>query len=203
VDGHEAVREGLRVLLAREGFEVCGEAADAGQALAGAADTSPNVAVVGLNLPEGESLSLIAELSQRGLPVVAYCAERNWRRIEGSFAVGALGFVCKAEPSSALLTAVRQALIGERHLSEQAGRCLAEGMCAGKQPEPPVKFSERESRVLTLLGEAQPTDEIAAELSVSPHTVTSYCRRIIDKAGLTGMKALRQYAVRRRLQDAS
>jgi DNA-binding NarL/FixJ family response regulator len=81
VDGHEAVREGLRVLLARQGFEVCGEAAEAEQALKGVAASTPDVAVVGLNLPEDGSLNLIAELSRQGLPVVAYGEERILQRI--------------------------------------------------------------------------------------------------------------------------
>lgn len=203
VDGHPAIREGLKTILAKEGFKVCGDAADHEQALKGVASTSPDIVVVGLNLEEQKSMHLIAELTRRGLPVVAYCSAMDWRDIEDSFAAGASGFVCKAEPASSLIVAVRQVLLGESSMSEQPATCMAKRLSACKKAECSPKLSKQESRVLTLLGAGHPADQITAELCVSSHTVTSYCRRTIRKAGLSGMKELRQYAIRQKLQDRS
>src|SRR2546425_1176092 len=50
-DDHEIVRQGLRLLLQREGFEVIGEAANGQEAIRLAAENCPDVAVLDYGMP--------------------------------------------------------------------------------------------------------------------------------------------------------
>src|SRR3989449_6114354 len=50
-DDHEIVRQGLRLLLQREGFEVIGEAANGQDAIRLAAENCPDVAVLDYGMP--------------------------------------------------------------------------------------------------------------------------------------------------------
>ncbi len=50
-DDHELVREGIRALLEREGFQVVGQAADGHEAVRLAKQLKPQVAVLDLSMP--------------------------------------------------------------------------------------------------------------------------------------------------------
>src|SRR5262245_7010030 len=50
-DDHSVVREALRLLLEREGFEIVGEAADGRRAIQLARDVEPDIAVLDLAMP--------------------------------------------------------------------------------------------------------------------------------------------------------
>src|SRR5438132_124798 len=60
-DDHEIVRQGLRLLLQREGFEVIGEAANGQEAIRLASETCPDVAVLQL-VAEGKTTKEVAKL---------------------------------------------------------------------------------------------------------------------------------------------
>src|SRR5690348_13740744 len=66
VDDHPSVREGLRVLLHREGgFTVCGEAGTIPEAIKMIGEECPDVAIVDISLGNDTSLELIRRLKDR------------------------------------------------------------------------------------------------------------------------------------------
>src|SRR5690349_24642624 len=66
VDDHPPVREALALRIARQpDLEVCGEAADVGEALRLLADTRPDVAVVDITLRSGDGIDLIKRIKDR------------------------------------------------------------------------------------------------------------------------------------------
>src|SRR5262245_65719063 len=61
-DDHTVVREGLRGLLEREGFEVVGEASNGQDAVAAAQSTQPDVAILDLTMPSLNGLDAAREI---------------------------------------------------------------------------------------------------------------------------------------------
>src|SRR5437879_12310314 len=61
-DDHLIVRQGLKVLMQREGFEIVGEAADGQQAVRLARDRCPDVAVLDFAMPVLNGLDAAREI---------------------------------------------------------------------------------------------------------------------------------------------
>jgi DNA-binding NarL/FixJ family response regulator len=195
VDDHPAVREGLGLLLALEGIEVCAEAGGSAEALTKADRHRPDTAIVDLSLDGEDGVTLISELHKRALPVLVYSMHTDPRRVRNAFEAGALGYVTKRAFHGILVHGIREVAAGRRFVSPCAAAALAESL-TGSPPEDAVqKLSHNEQRVYELLGQGQDTYDIAAALHISSHTVESYYERIKLKLDLNGMHELRRHAV--------
>lgn len=90
VDDHPAVRHGLALLLASEDIVVCGEAAGRAEALACFKKRRPELAIVDLSLDGEDGTAVIADLRERGVPVLAYSMHQDPRHVQDAIAAGAL-----------------------------------------------------------------------------------------------------------------
>jgi two-component system, NarL family, invasion response regulator UvrY len=196
VDDHPAVREGLALLLASEGFAICGEAGSRAEALARIAECPPTLVVLDLSLGEEDGLELLPDLRAGGIPALVYSTHGDVAHVEQALKAGALGYVTKSDVPEVLVQALREVAAGRRFVSPHAGRALAEGLGQRGAGETDPELSEQERRVYSLLGRGEGTLEIAAALRISGKTVESYYARILDKLGLETMRELRQHAVR-------
>lgn len=194
VDDHPAVREGLALLVASEGMEVCGEAARREDALRKAEECRPDLAVVDLSLDGEDGLHLVSDLREVGIPTLVYSMHNDAGHVQGAFRAGALGYVTKSEFRGVLVEAIRAVCAGQRFVSPKSAAAPA-------APDPALSsdriaaLSGKEREVYALMGRGEGTGEIAAALDISPHTVESYYGRIQLKLGLEGMYELRRSAI--------
>lgn len=193
VDDHPLVRQGLATVLSQAGFAVCGEASNVTETLEHAQLASADLAIVDLSLTEEDGVDLIATLRARGVRVLVYTMHEESARVTGALTAGAGGYVTKREVAQYLVEAVREVLAGKVYVSPRAAAGLAKRV-ANHSPGA-LAFSEQQRHVYRLLGEGACAGEIAAQLHVSPRTVESYCARMIEKLGLSGMKELRRQAI--------
>ena len=193
VDDHPLVRQGLATVLAQAGLSVCGEANNGAETLGHPLLASADLAIVDLALGGEDGQKLIAALRTRGVRVLVYTMHEEPSRVTGALAAGAGGYVTKREVAQYLVEAVREVLAGKLYVSPRAAAGLAKRVASGGLDD--LSLSEQQRHVYRLLGEGSSAGEIAAELHVSPRTVESYCARMIEKFGLTGMKELRRQAI--------
>jgi len=197
VDDHPAVRYGLTLLLGHDGHAICGENATIADTLDTALETHADLAIVDLSLGEESGFDLITELRAQKIPVLVYSMHEDAESIYRSLRSGASGYVSKREEADILRSAVQALLNGEYFMSPCAAEALANRIdeFSGASNS---QLSEREQQILILLGQGCGPSEIAETMSISVRTVESYCTRIIEKLALSGMKDLRQYAIRLR-----
>ncbi len=195
VDDHPAVRQGMALLLASVGFQVCAEAEGRSDALAHVKRHRPDLAIVDLSLDGEDGGVLVADLAKRGVPVLVYSMHSDTRHVEGAFAAGALGYVTKRELHNVLFDAIQRVAAGKRFVSPQAATALAVHASSDRADHAYFKLSFKERQVYRLLGQGAFTPEISAALEISPHTVESYCARILVKLGLNGVHELRRHAI--------
>jgi CheY-like chemotaxis protein len=107
VDDHPSFRASARALLEAEGFEVVGEAEDGASALRAAAELSPELVLLDVQLPDLDGFEVARRLTERGGPAVVLVSSRDGSDfgplVERS---GARGFIPKAELSGAALSAL-------------------------------------------------------------------------------------------------
>jgi DNA-binding NarL/FixJ family response regulator len=202
VDDHPLVREWLTNLINQQpDMVVCGEAESASHALVVIASAQPDLVVVDLSLKDGSGIDLIKDLKELhpGLLVLVLSMHDESLYAERALRAGARGYVMKREVTKNIITAIRQVLAGQLHVSERMAARIA-NKYAGAPPvtaESPVTLlSDRELEVFQLLGQGCETKQIAETLHLSMKTVQAYCARIKDKLKLTNATELLREAIR-------
>ena len=195
VDDHELMRDGLRTLFAQDAeFEVVGEAEDARTAVELAAASRPDVVIMDVSLPDLSGIEATRQVLGQApeVKVVALSVHDDPDYVAGMLEAGASGYVLKGAAAVELLHAVRAALAGHSYLSPKLTAAVFDQVQAlAGHPE----LSEQEREVLRLISEGLKTPEIARQLNLSPNTVHTYRRRIMDKLGRHSVAALTKYAV--------
>ncbi len=196
IDDHPAVRKGLTLLLTQEAHRVCGEADSAARTCELLPGSGAEIAFLDLSLGDESGLDLIPAICGLGIPVLIYSMHEDGDTIQKARGAGALGYVSKREPEELLLVAVTELLAGRAYLSPRIAQALLVSPVAIPLPRQAVLLSEREQQLLTMLGQGDGLQDMAAAFGISVRTVETYCSRIITKLELEGMKELRRFAIK-------
>jgi len=108
-DDHEIVRQGLRVLLEREGFQVVGEASDGHDAVKLCDANHPEIAILDLSMPLLNGVDAAREIMKSNLrtKVVLLTMHTEDHLILESLRAGVTGYVLKTKAASELVQALR------------------------------------------------------------------------------------------------
>lgn len=179
VEQHEALRDGLAVLLERGGFEVRGCATTAAGGEEVILEHKPDIAVVGVDLPDERGTELVRRLNERSPSpkFVIYTGLNDPDLLEAAYRSGASGLVAKPAGLPVLVDALHEVWRGGRYFD----RSFAKGQGNGSAPR--KTLSERESEILGLLAQGLTGEEIARRLVLSPETVRTHVRNAMEKLG--------------------
>ncbi len=201
VDDHPAVREALASRIGRQpDLEVCGEAADMGEALRLVADTQPDLAVVDISLQSGSGIDLIKRIKagNDSIRMLVWSMHGESLYAERALRAGALGYVNKDQATGTIVEAIRQVLAGNTYLSPSMTEKLLHRTTGTVDPtlrlSPIDALSDRELEVFRLIGQGTKTSKLAAKLQLSVGTVWTYRDRIREKLGLVDGTELVHYA---------
>ena len=173
VDDHPVVREGYRRLIERQpGLVVVAEAESAASAYLQYKAHAPDLVILDLSLPGPSGIEAIRHIRQwDGAARILVFSMRTGAVIaRQAFAAGASGYVSKASPPHALLTAAAAVLRGERAMSDDIARAIAQDEVAGGRSALD-DLSPRELEILSLTAGGMTAQAVADALSVSLKTV--------------------------------
>ena len=177
VDDHELVREGLRALLEGAGFVVVGEAATVDQAVGEILATRPAVAILDVRLADGSGIDICRRMTQQaeGTACLMLTSYDDDDALFDAIAAGASGYVLKQIRNLELVEAVRRVANGERLLDSKATARVLERLRFGAHHDPLLDgLTDRERRVLSLLGEGLSNREIGELMFLAEKTVKNY-----------------------------
>lgn len=196
-DDHEIVRQGLRVLLEREGFQVVGEASDGHEAAKLCEASHPEVAILDLSMPLLNGVDAAREImrSNPRTKVVLLTMHTEDHLVLESLRAGVTGYVLKTKAASELVQALRAVCRGEMFLTQSISRTIVQAFLKNT-PMPGNPISDRERQVLQLVAEGKTTKEIASLLGISIKTAESHRSNLMDKLNIHDTAGLVRYAIR-------
>jgi DNA-binding NarL/FixJ family response regulator len=201
IDDHEVVRRGLKDMFTKESATF-GEARSGAEALELVRKQPWDIAVLDISLGGRSGLEVLSELKQLRprMPVLILSMHAEEQYAVRAFKSGASGYINKASSGEELRRAILKIIKGGQYV----GPTLAEKIVVqlaqpGKVPH--ESLSNREFEVLCSIASGQTVKEIAAKLSLSDKTISTYRRRILDKMDMRTNAELTHYAIRNGLVE--
>ncbi len=199
-DDHTIVRSGLcRIVADAFPDATIGEVSCCRELRDKVRETNWSVLVLDIALGDRNSLELVPELKELRprMPIIVLTMYGERQFVIRALRAGVSAYLTKDRAPEELLQAIRSVLQGKRYLSEAVALQLADYVAlAGSGSEAPHELlSPREYEVLLLLASARSATEIAAQLSLSVKTVSTYRTRILEKMGMSSNAQLMRYAL--------
>ena len=203
-DDHAVVRQGLRQILEETGdIVVAGEAATGQEVLHHVRKQEWDLVVLDLNMPGASGIDVLKTLRQERpkLPILVLSMHAEDQYALRVIRAGASGYLTKESAPNDLIQAARKVVAGGRYVSPALAELLVAEVAEGNGGPLHKALSDREFQVLRLLGQGMAVSEIAEALSLSPKTVSTYRRRLLDKMSMKSNAELIHYAVKNGLVE--
>ena len=202
-DDHEMVRSGLRALLEwHAGWEVVAEARDGNEAIAGAIEKRPDVAIVDYSMPLMTGVEVARRIREHHLvtEILIFTVHDSNELALQAFQAGARAFLLKSDANKMLLAAV-ESLIVHRPFYAGAFSSAQKGMANGKGDRNQL-LSPREKTIVKLVAEGNSNKSVSAILNLSIKTTETHRAAAMRKLNINSTAGLVRYAVRTKLVEA-
>ena len=204
VDDHVVVREGLkRIISENPGMSVTAEAGDGNEALKVIQQQPFDVVLLDITMPNKNGMDVLKELRARSprLPVLVLSMHAEEHYAVRVLRAGAAGYLTKESAPEKLVEAIRKVVLGGKYLSPTAAARLAYDLDSDISRPPHENLSDREYQVMCMIGAGKTVSDIAAELSLSVKTISTYRVRILEKLSMNNNAEVARYAIKEGLVD--
>jgi DNA-binding NarL/FixJ family response regulator len=196
------VRRGIRETLTdAAGIEVVAESGSYSEVRETLRSISCDVLLLDLNLPGRGGLDVLASLREANSPIrvliVSMFAEDQYAL--RCLRAGAHGYLNKAGDPAELIAAVRIVAKGGKYVTQAVSEMLVQNLAIPSEQSLHDSLSEREMQTLLKIATGKRLADIAAELMLSPKTVSVYRARLLEKLKLANNAELAVYAIRNEL----
>jgi len=203
-DEQPIVRWGVRQLVeSHSHWRICGEAANADDALRLARQVAPDVLVMAMSMRGLGGVDLARQLSQEGNPsrVLLYSANDEASTIQEAIAAGARGIVLKSDSLEQVAKGIEALGAQRKYLSPNATRLMEERSDGDAIPGA-AAFTARELEVAKLIVEGLSNREIGERLGRSIKTIETHRMAVMRKAGVHSTAGLVRFAIKHGIAEA-
>lgn len=181
-DDHPLIHQGLQSIMEEHPrIEVVAAAASAEQLRLLLPQTPADILLLDINLPDGNGIELCAEIKQ-AYPALRILGISNFSErsiILRMLNSGASGYLLKSSPMEEIETAIIRIYESGVYLGKDVQHCLATFSAQGVEELPPV--TPREKEVIRYLSQGLSSVQIAEKMFVSPLTVDTHRRNLLQK----------------------
>jgi DNA-binding NarL/FixJ family response regulator len=179
IEDHEALREGLELLLDREGCEVVGTAGTVSAGRELVERLQPDVALVDIRLGDESGIDLTRQLldfdpEQR---VVLYTGSSDVELLISGLDSGARGYALKEGTPSELTGAITTVAAGGTYVDPR----LRPALLSRPSTQRVASLSKREREIIELLAQGMTGEQVADHLVLSSETVKTHIRNAMGK----------------------
>ena len=198
-DDHPVVRRGLREIVdAQDDMTVVAEAGNAAETLTRAREGEWDVLILDISMPGVTGLDVLKQLRAEGSgrSVLILSVHPEDQYAVRALRAGADGYMTKEVAPARLVEGIRKVASGGKYVSSSLAERLVLNLAARTDRPLHEALSDREFEVLRLIASGSTTSEIAAELCLSPKTISTYRSRMLAKMMMRSDAQLTTYAMR-------
>lgn len=179
IEDHQALREGLELLLDREGWRVVGSAGTAAEGRELVERLAPDVALVDISLGDDSGIELTADLvdADPERRIVLYTGSTDVEQLISGLDSGARGYALKEGTPRELTAALQTVADGGTYVDPRLRPALLSERATRSQSV----LSKRECEIMALLAEGLTGEQVAERLVLSPDTVKTHIRNAMTK----------------------
>lgn len=189
-DDHKIVREGIKAMLLGESWiEVVGEACDGGEVLELLERKHIDLVLLDIDMPCMDGICCAKNIHQYwpDTRVLIVSMHQGEKFVVESFRAGVAGYISKDTSKAELLNAINALAEGNSYFSQEISKKLysylnrpEDHRASGSWQDEPA-LTAREVEVLALIAKEYTNQEIADRLFISPHTVVTHRRNLLQK----------------------
>ena len=203
-DDHAIVRHGLKQIVAEtDDMTVIGEANTGAEAIKLIRNTPCDVVLMDISLPDRNGIEVLKQIKKEypKLPVLMLSMHAEREFAVRALKAGASGYLTKQSAPMQLVDAICHVAAGKKYITPSLAEEVA-NMLSGDMEQPPhTLLSDREYETLCMIASGKTLSVIAAELILSPKTVSVYRSRVLEKLNLKNNSDITRYAIKNQLVE--
>ena len=195
-DDHPLVLEGLKnILTERDSLRVAGCFSTAATMVEAVGTEMPDVLLLDINLPDANGIELVRKVRELSphTRVIALSVHNEYAVINSMFNEGADGYIQKNALGDEIIEGISTVLNGGRFLCSQSAEIMRQKDRDGLQNVP--RITRREKEILQRAAKGLTTQQIAEVLFISPHTVESHRKNLMEKFAVKNLASAIKLAV--------
>jgi DNA-binding NarL/FixJ family response regulator len=199
--GHALSRCALKTLLRNDpGLHLAAEVSSVRAAKLSMRQHAYDAVILDVSAAETNGLELFCDLKQAcaELPILIVNGSEHADRMLHFMRLGCAGYLPYSADSAQLMPAIHTITRGQRYVLPQH-QALLKPLLTDSRRLPHDHLSLRELQVFFKLIKGQAINAIAAELAITPGSVSVFRSKILKKMGLANNTALIHYALQSRL----
>ena len=196
MDDHTVLRKGMKLLITAK-FEnvVIYEAASGTKALNYCRDSSIDLVITDITMPEMNGIELTRKIAEKypSVKIIVVSMHLDEIYIKESIEAGAKGYLSKSmEDENEIIQAIETVLDGNTFYGKKTSQSLIKGMFNKTE----TALTKKESEIARHLSNGLVYKEIANKMDISTRTVETYRKNILKKLKIDTTADIIKYAIK-------
>ncbi len=205
-DDHKIFRDGIKMALSgKEYLRIIWEAEDGKDLMHKMKIKLPNVLLMDIRMPEMDGVNAISLLRKEyeDTKIIVLTMYDDQEMISKMMEMGANAYLTKTTDPEEIYNAILTCMNDDFYFNDLVNKAVLlklQHKKSVRQYYPnPVKFSEKEIKILKLIAEDKTTEEISKQVYLSPRTVETIRQNMKTKVGAKTIAGLVMYGMRNKM----
>jgi DNA-binding NarL/FixJ family response regulator len=207
-DDHKIFRDGIRMSLKdREYLRILWEAEDGKDLMHKLKLKEPDILLMDIRMPEIDGINAIGLIRKEyeSIKIIVLTMYDDQEMITKMMEMGANAYLTKTTDPDEIYQAILTCMNDDFYFNELVNKAVLLKLQHKKTVRQfypnPVKFTEKELRILKLIAEDKTTEEISKVVFLSPRTIETIRQNMKQKAGAKTIAGLVMFAMRNKLLE--
>ncbi len=207
-DDHKIFRDGIRMALKdKEYLKILWEAEDGKDLMHKLKLKMPDVLLMDIRMPEMDGVNAIQQIRRENeeLKIIVLSMYDDQEMITKMMEIGANAYLTKTTDPEEIYQAIITCMNDDFYFNDLVNKAVLLKLQHRKQVRQfypnPVKFSEKELRILKCIAEDKTTEEISKVVFLSPRTIETIRQKMKEKVGAKTIGGLVMYAMKNKLLE--
>ena len=207
-DDHKIFRDGIRMALKdKEYLNILWEAEDGKDLMHKLKIKMPDVILMDIRMPEIDGINAISIIRKEyeALKIIVLTMYDDQEMITKMMEMGANAYLTKTTDPEEIDQAILTCMNDDFYFNDLVNKAVLLKLQHKKTVRQfypnPIKFNEKELRILKLIAEDKTTDEISKEVFLSPRTIETIRQNMKQKVGAKTIAGLVMYGMRHKLLE--